>query len=356
MNRTMLWLAALIVAVAPALYAGEADDAALRREAMELMKKQKEGVELTEAEKARLRELKEQMPDRPKMKDMKRGEMPPPPEGERERPGRPFGQERPAGPEAGPMERFNVLDQAAFAVADALVKAERGAEAVKHLLAVAEKSPDPDARSFAYLRLGDLYREKLNDAEKAKAYYAKVGGAFAEQALGALVGPLAAAGKIDEAIAECEKFAKSATDEVAKALAVRMMVDLAVRSGDVEKMVKCAEKAQGLITYDEAARAAKKLAELREKAAAEFGPGAPGQGEFGAGERPLPGGAGRMGPEAIERMKDLAQKLEAAGEKEDADRLRKQIERLERGGRGGEGRKAPLQPPAGGGAGAPEIF
>jgi len=362
MKRSSGVLVALAVGAAcllgGAAWGAEAgNEEALRKEWMELMRKRKDGQELTEQEMKRARELKEQMGARrgreareagagraageKRDRDARRGEEQRGREGERRRAlgkGEQFARRQ--SPDATMMARLNVLDQAALAVADALVKGEKASDAVKELKFVIENSPDADAKSLANFKLGELYRLKLDDRAKAHQHYYKVGGDLSERARGIVVGPLAKAEKIDEAIRELMLFAKNAPDEIAKAGAIRMMVELAVRSGDLDRMASTLEKARELMKYSEAAKAQKAINERREQEAARRPqmPGREGAAPWAAGLRGMRGGAdGRGGPEAVEQLKMMIKRLEAAGRPEIAEKMKKRLEMMEKRGARGEG-------------------
>ncbi len=349
-------------------WGGEVDRDGQRREMMELMRKRKEGVELTEAEMQRARQLREQMggaggregrEGRGKggaREGRERG-------GEGRRGERGFGPGAPKA-KAASTSRFNVLDQAAFAVADVLLKAKRHKDAAGELLHLAEHSPDADARSLAHFKLGDIYGNALADPGKSKLHYRKVGGLLSEQAQMAVIGPLLAAGKAKEAATELERFIKDAPDAVAKSIAIRRMVELAVRSGNLDEMVATLEKARKLLGYGEAQKASKELAELRERAEVDGGEGGrrmegpPGWAKDKGRGREKIGMGGGAGPEVIERIKQQVKKFEDAGQPERAAKLKKMLERLEAKKGAGDGRPAPNDAPAppGGGGGDGEIF
>jgi len=354
---------------------GEAgNEEGLRKEWMELMRKRKAGQELTEQEMKRARELKEQMgarrgreggggregraagDRRDREGKEQRGR-----EGDRRR-GFAKGEQfaRRQGPDAAVMARLNVLDQAALAVADALAKGGKAAGALKELKFIIENSPDADAKSLANFKLGEIYRLKLDDMAKAQQHYYKVGGDLSERARGIVVGPLAKAEKIDEAIRELMLFAKNAPDEIAKAGAIRMMIELAVRSGDLDRMASTIEKARELMKYSEAAKAQKAVNERRDQEAARRPQmaGREGAAPWAAGLRGMKGGAdGRRGPEAVEQLKMMIKRLEAAGRPEIAEKLKKRLEMMEKQGARGEG-DGPAPPPAlrEGEGGGGEIF
>ena len=337
MESLVCW--ALFALVAAGGFAGEAGDEELRREFMQLMQKRKAGQELTQDEMNRLRQIREQMPAGRKGREGapgregrvgRKGEM----EDRRFARGAEGQVPRRGGAQAA-MSRFNVLDQAAFAVADALVKGDKATGAVKELTYVADKSPDAEAKSLANLKIGDIYREKLDDATKAATYYYKVGGDLSERARGIVVGPLVKNEKLDEAISELERFIKHAPDAVAKSGAVRMLVEIAVKTGDLDKMTEALGKARELLSYGEATKAAKILAEKRKEAGAAM---AAARGREGA-PAPWAGGMKGMrqgGPEAAENLKMMIRKLKEAGRPEIAEKLEKRLEMMERGGPGGD--------------------
>ncbi|MFO7898347.1 MAG: tetratricopeptide repeat protein [Planctomycetota bacterium] len=160
-------------------------------------------------------------------------------------------------------ERLNVRDRAYYQIAELHIRREQYTEAATALHQLVKNSKDPVAVSLTHLNLGDLYRERLGNTERAVEEYRKVTGEFVPLALRRLVQLFEEVGKIDAAVAELETLVKTTDDKLQKVLALQQLADLLERNGREDEAVATLQQLIRSITHDEAEKISKLLDEAR---------------------------------------------------------------------------------------------
>jgi len=298
----------------PAEKVKDADKAKLR----DILRKQKAGEELTADEKALLEKA------RPRLgKEGKAGNDPAAP-GREGRPGAEPG--KPMPPPVEGLDVVNATDAVKLALAQGYLGKNELDKAAEVLEKLAKATQDKTAAGYAHLALARIYQQKNEPAKRDEELKKVTGPAVA----GALMMLMGAGG---ESAPKLEEFLKSAEDPLAKAIILRRLAMLYVQNGNLEKLADLAERSAKILPYKEALAAQEAEDKLQQRMAGRAG--GPG------GMRPGgPGGPGEGGPgmEMIRgRMEARIKELEAAGKVDEANRLREQLDKMGKGGRGPRG-------------------
>jgi hypothetical protein len=221
------------------------------------------------------------------------------------------------------LDVVNATDAVKLALAQGYLGKNELDKAAEVLEKLAKATQDKTAAGYAHLALARIYQQKNEPAKRDEELKKVTGPAV----VGSLAMVLGAGG---ESAPKLEEFLKSAEDPLAKAIILRRLAMLYVQNGNVEKLADLAERSAKILPYKEALAAQEAEDKLQQRMAGRAG-GAPWM---------RPGGPGEGGPGMDMmrgRMEARIKELEAAGKVDEANRLREQLDKMGKGGRGQRG-------------------
>jgi tetratricopeptide (TPR) repeat protein len=214
------------------------------------------------------------------------------------------------------LQSVNAVDAVSLTLAVVYVEKGRIADALKLLEGLAA-GDDADTAGFARLEMARIYRQQ-DDREKAAAELAKVRGPAAVLAAGMML-----EGGGEPTPEKIEELLKAAEDPLAKAVLLRRLAGAYQRTGDTEKLVDLVARAEKLVSRGDAVKALEIERLVRAASADNFARGM--QGMFDRAQ-----GMANQFQERRTAMEKEAQELEAQGKKDEAARVREQLERMNR--------------------------
>ncbi len=164
-------------------------------------------------------------------------------------------------------QRLNVIDATYYEIAEIYLAKKQHEEAVAVLEQLIRQSPDDLAKSLTYLNLASIYRQQLNNPEKALAYYEKVTGEYTPEALDQVALTFENLGQVDRAVEYFEKMAKRPRDNMQKVLALRKLAQLLVRNDREEEAIAALWRLTKAVSYQQAGEISKVLLETQARRA-----------------------------------------------------------------------------------------
>jgi len=158
-------------------------------------------------------------------------------------------------------ERFNVLDEAYYQIAELHLAKSRYPDAVAALEQLLKNSPDDRAKALTHLNLAEIYRRSLNNTDKAIEEYGLVTGEYAQPALEQLAQMFESQGKIDAAAAQLQKVADTTQDPTQKVLALKALADLYARAHREDDAIHALQALTKAVSYEQAVAISKALAD-----------------------------------------------------------------------------------------------
>jgi len=160
---------------------------------------------------------------------------------------------------------MNVVDESLHGLAEFYLAEDKLEQAVAVLERIAAESPDEETRARTHYNLARMYREKLNDPDRARSEYARVTGPLARGARLTVIGALRREKRWDEIVAFLRECAAASTKPEDKADALTLLVAMIRQSGDKKLIESTLRSVPDLISYKDAELAADVTRKEREK-------------------------------------------------------------------------------------------